>query len=131
MKDYLQIEEWEKLNAFSWHYGESINGDRWFSADKYDCGQQVWEVRIITYDGDKIKVYADSYVKEDFRAKIFDEHAFPSAIKWALEAVKGLPQEYPDSYWKELERKKIESKRVVHFPKNIQPIARKADKGIF
>ena len=33
--------------------------------------------------------------------------------------------------FEELERKEIESKRVVHFPENIQPILRKQDKGIF
>ena len=130
MKDYLQIEEWEKLDTFSWSYGEDINGGRRFKADKYDRGYEVWEVYITLLDEDKVKAYAESYVKNIFR-ECPDRYSFQSAIEWALSTVKGFPQEYPDSYWKELERKEIESKRVVHFPENIQPILRKQDKGIF
>lgn len=130
MKDYLRIEEWVKLNTFSWEYGEDINGGRWFKADKYDRGYQVWEVYITHFDEDKVKAYAESYVKNIYRERL-DGCTFQSAIKWTLKTVKGFPQEYPDSYWKELERKEIESKRVVHFPENIQPILRKKDKGIF
>lgn len=130
MKDYLQIEEWEKLDTFSWSYGESINGDCWFKAEKYDCGQQVWEVYITTFDEDKVKAYVESYIENIFRERL-DGCTFQSAIEWTLRTVKAFPQEYPDSYWKELKRKEIESKRVVHFPENIQPILRKKDKGIF
>ena len=130
MKDYLQIEEWVKLNTFSWSYGESINGDCWFKAEKYDCGQQVWEVYITTFDEDKVKAYVESYIENIFRERL-DGCTFQSAIEWTLKTVKGFPQEYPDSYWKELKRKEIESQRVVHFPENIQPVARKKDKGIF
>ena len=130
MKDSLQIEEWVKLNTFSWSYGESINGDCWFKAEKYDCGQQVWEVYITTFDEDKVKAYVESYIENIFRERL-DGCTFQSAIEWTLKTVKGFPQEYPDSYWKELKRKEIESQRVVHFPENIQPVARKKDKGIF
>ena len=130
MKDYLQIEEWEKLDTFSWSYGESINGDCWFKAEKYDCGQQVWEVYITTFDEDKVKAYVESYIENIYRERL-DGCTFQSAIEWTLRTVKVFPQEYPDSYWKELERKEIESKRVVHFPENIQPILRKQDRGIF
>ena len=130
MKDYLRIEEWVKLDTFSWSYGESINGDCWFKAEKYDCGQQVWEVYITTFDEDKVKAYVESYIENIFRERL-DGCTFQSAIEWTLKTVKGFPQEYPDSYWKELKRKEIESKRVVHFSENIQPIPRKQDKGIF
>ena len=130
MKDYLRIEEWVKLDTFSWSYGESINGDCWFKAEKYDCGQQVWEVYITTFDEDKVKAYVESYIENIFRERL-DGCTFQSAIEWTLKTVKGFPQEYPDSYWKELKRKEIESQRVVHFPENIQPVARKKDKGIF
>ena len=130
MKDYLQIEEWVKLNTFSWSYGEDINGGRWFKADKYDRGYEVWEVYITSFDEDKVKAYVESYIENIYRERL-DGCTFQSAIKWTLKTVKGFPQEYPDSYWKELERKEIESKRVVHFPENIQPILRKKDKGIF
>ena len=130
MKDYLQIEEWVKLDTFSWSYGESINGDCWFKAETYDCGQQVWEVYITTFDEDKVKAYVESYIENIFRERL-DGCTFQSAIEWTLKTVKGFPQEYPDSYWKELKRKEIESQRVVHFPENIQPVARKKDKGIF
>lgn len=128
MKDYLQIEEWKKLNTFSWSYGEDINGGRCFKADKYDLGHQVWEVYIT--ENDKIKAFAQSDIKNKF-IECKGRRSFSSAIKWALMTVKSFPQEYPDSYWRELERKKIESKRVVHFPENIQPIDRKKDKGMF
>ena len=130
MKDYLQIEEWVKLNTFSWSYGESINGDCWFKAEKYDCGQQVWEVYITTFDEDKVKAYVESYIENIFRERL-DGCTFQSAIEWALRTVKDFPQEYPDSHWKELKRKEIESQRLTHFPENIQPILRKKDKGIF
>ena len=130
MKDYLQIEEWVKLNTFSWSYGEDINGGRWFKADKYDRGYEVWEVYITSFDEDKVKAYAESYIRNIYRERL-DGCTFQSAIEWTLKTVKGFPQEYPDSYWKELKRKEIESKRVVHFPENIQPILRKKDKGIF
>lgn len=130
MKDYLLIEEWEKLNTFSWSYREDINEGRCFKADKYDRGHQVWEVYITLLDEDKVKAYAESYVKNIFRERP-DGYSFQNAIKWALKTVKGFPQEYPESYWKELERKEIESQRVVHFPENIQPILRKQDRGIF
>ena len=130
MKDYLQIEEWVNIGISSWSYGESVSGDCWFKADKYDCGHQVWEVYITSFDEDKVKAYAESYVKNIFRERL-DGYTFQNAIKWALKTVKSFPQEYPDSYWKELKRKEIESQRVVHFPENIQPILRKKDKGIF
>ena len=130
MKDYLQIEEWEKLDTFSWSYGEDINGGRRFKADKYDRGYEVWEVYITTFDEDKVKAYVESYIKNIYRERL-DGCTFRSAIEWALRTVKSFPQEYPDSYWEELERKEIESKRVVHFPENIQPILRKEDRGIF
>lgn len=130
MKDYLQIEEWEKLDTFSWSYGESINEDCWFKAEKYDCGHQVWEVYITTFDEDKVKAYVESYIENIYRERL-DGCTFQSAIEWALRTVKDFPQEYPDSYWKELKRKEIESQRLTHFPKNIQPIQRKEDRGIF
>ena len=130
MKDYLQIEEWVNIGISSWSYGESVSGDCWFKADKYDCGHQVWEVYITSFDEDKVKAYAESYVKNIFRERL-DGYTFQNAIKWALKTVKSFPQEYPDSYWKELKRKEIESQRVVHFPENIQPITRKSDKRIF
>ena len=126
MKDYLQIKDWEKLNTFSWNYGEDINGGRCFKADKYDLGHQVWEVCIA--ENDEVKAYVESYIEDKLRERL-DGLTFSDAIKWALKTVKSFPQEYPDSYWKELERRKIESKRVVHFPENIQPIARKEDRG--
>ena len=118
------------MDTFSWSYGEDINGGRRFKADKYDRGDEVWEVYITLLDEDKVKAYAESYVKNIFRERL-DRYTFQNAIKWAFKTVKSFPQEYPDSYWKELERKEIESHRVVHFPENIQPITRKADKGIF
>ena len=130
MKDYLLIEEWENIGISSWSYGESVSGDCWFKADKYDCGHQVWEVYITSFDEDKVKAYAESYIRNIYRERL-DGCTFQNAIKWALKTVKSFPQEFPDSYWKELERKEIESQRVVHFPENIQPITRKADKGIF
>ena len=96
MKDYLQIEEWEKLNTFSWSYGEDINGGLWFKADKYDSGHQVWEVYITSFDEDKVKAYAESYIENIYRERL-EGCAFQSAIEWACRTVKGWPQEYPDS----------------------------------
>ena len=130
MKDYLQIEEWEKLDTFSWLYGESINGDCWFKAEKYDCEHQVWEVYITIFDDDKVKAYVESYIENIYRERL-DGCTFQSAIEWALRTVKSFPQEYPDSYWKKLERKKVESQRLTNFSENIQPIQRKEDRGIF
>ena len=54
MKDYLQIEEWVNIGISSWSYGESVSGDCWCKADKYDCGHQVWEVYITSFDEDKV-----------------------------------------------------------------------------
>ena len=130
MKDYLQIEEWEKLDTFSWSYGEDINGGRRFKADKYDRGYEVWEVFITSFDEDKVKAYAESYIRNIYRERL-DGCTFQSAIEWALSTVKVFPQECPDSYWEEIQRKKLESERLTHFPENIQPILRKQDKGIF
>lgn len=130
MKDYIQIKEWINIGVFSWLYGESINGDCWFKAEKYDCGHLVWEVYITAFGDGKVKAYVESYIENIYRERL-DGCTFQSAIEWALRTVKDFPQEYPDSYWKKLERKKVESQRLTNFPENIQPIQRKEDRGIF
>lgn len=130
MKDYLRIKEWVNIGISSWSYGESVSGDCWFKGDKYDCGHQVWEVYITSFDEDKVKAYAESYIRNIYRERL-DGCTFQSAIEWTLRTVKSFPQEFPDSYWEEIQRKKLESERLTHFPENIQPILRKEDRGIF
>lgn len=130
MKDYLRIKEWVNIGVSSWSYGESVNGNCWFKAGKYDCGHKIWEVYITTFDEENIEAYVESYIKNIYRKRL-DGCNFQSAIEWTLRTVKGFPQEYPDSYWKEIQRKKLEAEMLTHFPKNIQPILRKEDRGIF
>lgn len=130
MEDYLKIHEWVEAEAFSWSYGENLYGRRWFKAEAYDLEHEVWNVYIVEKENGKIEAYAESIINDKFY-ECLDMHSFSSCIEWALQKVRTFPLKYPDSYWKELKRKEIESQSVVHFPENIQPITRKADKGIF